>query len=625
MSTTKFRILLAVVFALFVVAPVWGQPQGEDATGTVLDADKKPVAKAKVTLKDKEGKVVAEVLTDASGNFSVKVPVGEDYTASVDAEALTLGGIQVPVNTVKSAVRKLGELFLPPKKVAQVVMEEAKGLVLSEGRKPVAKATVTIQAMSSGQSTKVVTNDAGEFRAQLPPAQKYEISIEAKDLSPVIFQTTREGLQILSTILQPAPAPSCGNSGVVSWGAALMFALLYSLFAITVRYHNILRVNRKMLKAELDALSRKAEVVAAEGVKKRVDMLLEDAAKSLKPEKSPWLPAFFLGFRGEENAAHTSIRHAEELLLESYNPDQIISGLRLAAEQLRPEYTNMAAKIEADLALLGGANSPGIDFLRCELTNAVKCVNEKKRIAGFGVMNWQNKAFALVLGGCFLLAATATFIGNPTLLFVGLVGGFFSRLMRGRTMNSSDGSLTWTALFLSPLYGAFAGWTGVLLITVLTELGVLGPALNRLHWSEASCTNLGLGIAFLFGFSERFFSAVTEMAEAAILKRKNATAADATEVKPTAVDPKAGIQSAAPLVEPIVTSASLTELVLTLQGKNLKGVKQVKLKPLGGAESALELQSPTDVLLTAKASAAPASGCYQVLLDGKTVISIIVP
>lgn len=627
MSTTKFRIVLAVVFALFVVAPVWGQTQVEDATGTVLDADKKPVAKAKVALKDKKGNVVAEVLTDASGNFSVKVPVGEDYTASVDAEGLTLGGIQVPVNTVKSAVRKLGELFLPPKKLTQALVVEAKGVVLGPDRKAVANAIVTIKAMASGQTTILSTGPSGEFRAQLPGDQQYEVSISAKGFSTAVFQTTKEVMPLLNTVLQSLPAPACGDCGAIAWWGCLLFAVMYSIFAMTARYQNILRVDRKLLNAELDYAERKAERPAAAGVKARVDKLLKGTADLLKAAEKQRLRGFLFGFRGEEIAAHISILSAQELLLETYTLDQIVSDLRMVVEELRPEFTNMAVKIEADLGALNGANPPGIEFLRCELGNALKCVNEKKQLAWHELMNWQNKAFALVVAGCGLLALAAGLLENQLLLFVGLLGGFASRLMRGKTMNSADGSLSWTTLFLSPLYGSFAGWAGVLLITVLTKFEILGAALNRFEWNQASCSNIAVGLAFLFGFSERFFSAVTDMAEAAVLKRKNASAADLTDAKQSAADPKAGILTAPIAAEPRVLEASFAASTLTLKGENLKSLSEVKLKPDTGSEITLVIQSQTEQLLIAKADPAPAAGSYQLLLGGKPVsgVKVTVP
>jgi hypothetical protein len=75
-------------------------------------------------------------------------------------------------------------------------------------------------------------------------------------------------------------------------------------------------------------------------------------------------------------------------------------------------------------------------------------------------------------------------------------------------------------LFLSPLFGAIAGWFGIAIITLAAreDVALLGNAFRVVDWNMPGAPE-ALALAFLLGFSERFFDAVvravTEHAEVA--------------------------------------------------------------------------------------------------------------
>ena len=186
---------------------------------------------------------------------------------------------------------------------------------------------------------------------------------------------------------------------------------------------------------------------------------------------------------------------------------------------------------------------------------------------------------------------------------------------------------------MSPIYGAIAGWAGILLLAGLKNLKVLGEAADGITWSEASTSELAFGLAFVFGFSERLFSAVTELAESAISKAKDSTAADGTATKPAApkTTPAVGGQGAAnpaggaPAIT--VTKVPIWDAatgVLTLTGTNLKTVTDVKLQSKTPNVAPIPLDvdqaKTTDVLWVAKSQGTTVgAGSYDVLIDGKPI------
>lgn len=96
------------------------------------------------------------------------------------------------------------------------------------------------------------------------------------------------------------------------------------------------------------------------------------------------------------------------------------------------------------------------------------------------------------------------------LFLVGAIGGLLSRLSRSLERNDvpTDYGASWTTLFLSPVAGALGAWAGILLSALAVELNVLSETFKDL-WC-CPFTQLALGLALLFGFSERLFDTVLD-------------------------------------------------------------------------------------------------------------------
>jgi hypothetical protein len=142
------------------------------------------------------------------------------------------------------------------------------------------------------------------------------------------------------------------------------------------------------------------------------------------------------------------------------------------------------------------------------------------------LLTWHNKTLWLSgLGILLLISLEGVRRGGGGLFVVGATGGFMSRLMRTLKRDNvpTDYGAYWTTLFLSPLVGALAGWTGILLIELAAKLQVLGSVFDvvKLQMPDGY-GNLTLGIAFLLGFSERLFDGILKPLEERIEKKAQA-------------------------------------------------------------------------------------------------------
>jgi hypothetical protein len=148
----------------------------------------------------------------------------------------------------------------------------------------------------------------------------------------------------------------------------------------------------------------------------------------------------------------------------------------------------------------------------------------------------QNKVTWLVFTGLVIMAALVS-QGYQDLLLAGAVGGILSRLQRElqRRDVPSDYGLSWSVLFLSPVSGALSAWAGLLLLQALQRFNIVDLA--QLLPADAVLTSPSgpiLGVAILFGFSERLLDRLVRQAEDQIASKPHAE----KTVEPTAEPPR---------------------------------------------------------------------------------------
>jgi hypothetical protein len=148
----------------------------------------------------------------------------------------------------------------------------------------------------------------------------------------------------------------------------------------------------------------------------------------------------------------------------------------------------------------------------------------------------QNKVTWMVFTGLVIMAALVS-MGYEVLLLAGALGGVLSRLQRELVRRDvpSDYGLSWSVLFLSPVSGALSAWAGVLLLQTLQRFNVLD--LTQLLPDNTDLTNPSgalLGVAILFGLSERILDRIVRQAEDEIATRPQVD----KKVEPTVEPPR---------------------------------------------------------------------------------------
>jgi hypothetical protein len=117
--------------------------------------------------------------------------------------------------------------------------------------------------------------------------------------------------------------------------------------------------------------------------------------------------------------------------------------------------------------------------------------------------------------GCasLLIVSLGAALQHEVFFLVGATGGLLSRLSRSlqRADVPTDYGASWTTLFLSPVVGALAGWCGVLLLILASQLNIVGSVL-KVDWCNSYCA-VALGAALLLGTSERAFDSILNQLE----------------------------------------------------------------------------------------------------------------
>src|ERR1043165_4922403 len=190
---------------------------------------------------------------------------------------------------------------------------------------------------------------------------------------------------------------------------------------------------------------------------------------------------FLFWSRGREPLGFSYVKDTERLLWRLRTADEVKEHLGMLAQELRqagsPGASALAQRIEEAVRKNGSA--PGLSALLQETLAAC----DARNISSFvDSIRWHNKAMWMTTIALLLTTALALTVQspNPTLFIAGAIGGFLSRMMRmlkqarvGNTSGVYGEDESWVTLFISPLVGALAGWTGVLLI-IVTNAGMTG-------------------------------------------------------------------------------------------------------------------------------------------------------
>jgi hypothetical protein len=388
------------------------------------------------------------------------------------------------------------------------------GHVYSSDGTSVGGANVTIE----GPSRIIVVTDAGtdpgHYISPALAAGQYTITVQkdgytSKYASPV---TIDKDSRVVDFVLNV-------KTGNWDFTGTLLVVLLFVFSVWMVRWHNIARPNREMLKAEIQSAAIQFQSETGIDLDKdpRVAYLkglLTSAQASIA--WSPWNTTFDFLFwsRGQEITGLSRIHEFERASIKVLGAGSLETiRARLQAVELdlvdidKTHAKTFASNIKEALE----ATAQDEAALRALLVEALTYLNDEDVSTFAQLVGWQTKAVWLASLGCGLVLVLAYAVGNPVLFIAGAAGGYLSRLARTlkRADVPTDYGASWTTLFLSPIVGALSGWFGILLIVVLADskMQVLGAAFQSVQW----CCPLApftLGIAFALGFSERLFDGI---------------------------------------------------------------------------------------------------------------------
>jgi hypothetical protein len=325
-----------------------------------------------------------------------------------------------------------------------------------------------------------------------------------------------------------------------SMGLDLLFAVIlclgYWLAMVAVRWHRVAMATRGDLRGEILAVKAELDALAPADApnKKAATDLLEEACNLLDgPKDKSGNKALNILFwsRGQEINGWGYVHEAQIRMVPLLDAPNLKVRLEAAEQRLRlanePCSTALADAIHASLnppppppapgtTIPLPAPPPDIDRMKALLAEALAVTYHREDNVFSNLVSWQNKTSWLVVCGLSaIMALTAVFPDQAILLLVGAAGGLISRLSRSldRKDVPTDYGASWTTLFLSPVAGAVGAWAGIMIAALAANAKILGPIFQA-DWAHPASIGT-LGVALLFGFSERLLDSVLDKLEGA--------------------------------------------------------------------------------------------------------------
>jgi hypothetical protein len=300
----------------------------------------------------------------------------------------------------------------------------------------------------------------------------------------------------------------------------LVLCFTYWLAMVIVRWNRVARPTRELLKAEINSLRAKLETISADDKTvgpSKIKGLLDAASSLIDNTVDPlWRKAanFLFWSRGQEITGWGYLHEAEIQMTPFLRPETVTARLERSEQQLR--ILNDAPSLALANAIHQELTSPqtpvNLERRGALLAEALNSNYQREDNDFADLVSWQNKTSWLVGCGLVLILVLTAAVSHHSILFlVGATGGMISRLSRSldRKDVPTDYGASWTTLFLSPVAGALGAWAGILLSGLAVQLNILGPVF-KIDWSSALCQPTTLGIALVFGFSERLLDGVLD-------------------------------------------------------------------------------------------------------------------
>jgi len=289
------------------------------------------------------------------------------------------------------------------------------------------------------------------------------------------------------------------------------------------------------LRTRSDDLRKQAQSLPDKD-KRAVEEIVDALDKQLDRWEIKLLPARWRRTRLSVNTGWLAVHQLERLLVRYIEPEAVYARLRRSRASLATERGATAALlrplVERHLDAAGNKRTgSNINEARADLESLLSHLHRANDMYFVELEDVYNKSFWLILIALvFVLGVTVVWPDVIPILGLGALGGLASRVQRFTTAKRipTDYGALWAPLWLGPVLGAILAFIGVLVLQLGQVLDII--SLTAVDFKVPTSPAV-LGLAALFGFSERMFNGVAET----VISRAVAPNAEQTVREPAVV------------------------------------------------------------------------------------------
>jgi hypothetical protein len=310
--------------------------------------------------------------------------------------------------------------------------------------------------------------------------------------------------------------------------AGLTVLVVYLVLMVFVASNYIRLANFRWLQAHQAALLGRLKVQAgdpdpppaSEATARAIEVLIPEEESGSGGIRTLWGTKSWIG--SCEIAAWVRLHEAQRLEVWRL-PDNVVQARFARAmgqiDELSAIRQNAWQRRWVELQAAGDRDAAAARRWRAELSQLLAELFNARDSTYNQLVSLYGKA-AWLLVAAYLPVTALLVAGYGYVLLAGFLGGLISRMQRvvyGRGRPTAYGT-SWVPLFLAPLLGSLAAWAGLHFLALLQTLGVvkLDTIVVPGETFRLAPPVAVLGLAVLFGFSERFFNQIGNQADRVI-------------------------------------------------------------------------------------------------------------
>jgi hypothetical protein len=300
-----------------------------------------------------------------------------------------------------------------------------------------------------------------------------------------------------------------------------IFIIVYLVLFFLARHYWISKPGLNHLEAELRGLElrlRDNNNVATNGL---VELIAEEIAKIRNDVDQHKVRQFIFGNTGKKISCWRRYHEIERMTIALLPKEAIRQKLFVTAEDLTLFGSGSARALRDNILKTLAEQNPDEVLMRHQLVESMKQIDDDRDNLYQYLADWQNKATYLI--GITILIILYIFTGPNSILFhFGMIGGLLAKLRGVINRNNipADYGVSWATLFLTPLVGGITGWTAILLLNFINNMGWFDlQKLLSVSWEEAHTSSSALALALVFGYSATLFEKVLDKVQGEMEKK----------------------------------------------------------------------------------------------------------